>query len=67
MSNQYESTLEQVTSNDNIFYRVSLMDGDDTVFLTTLIPARYKLAAQMIHSTLETAIAFGMLKSETQD
>ena len=58
-SNQYQAKLETLEGH----YRVSLLDGEDEVFSTTLIPARYKLVADMIHSTLEVAIAFGFFQS----
>lgn len=57
MSNQYNAKLVQRDG----FYKVEMWDGDEEVFSTTLIPARYKLVAQMVHSSLEVAIAFGMI------
>ena len=46
---------------DGTFYRVSMFDGEDEVFSTTRIPARYKIVADLLHSTLEVAIGFGII------
>lgn len=67
MSNQYNAKLEQVAPGDGTFYKVSLWDGDEEVFSTSLIPARYKLVADMLHSTLEVAIAFGFLAKSVSE
>lgn len=62
MSNQYQARLDTIAEADGPFYKVSLWDGDEEVFTTTLIHARFKLVADMLHSTLEVAIAFGFLQ-----
>lgn len=63
-SNQYQPKLEALAGPDGngTFYRVSMHDGDEEIFSTTLIPARYKLLADMLHSTLEVAVAFGFFE-----
>lgn len=62
MSNQYTVKMETHESEiDGTFHRVVMHDGEDEVFSTTRIPTRYKLIAEMVHSTLEVAIGFGIL------
>lgn len=58
MSNQYNPKIENIEGH----FRVSLWDGDEEIMSTSLIRAEYKLVADMLHSTLEVACAFGFLK-----
>jgi len=62
MSNQYNPKLENVEGG----YRVSLWDGDTEIMSTTPIKVEDKLVADMLHSTLEVACAFGFLKKPTE-
>jgi hypothetical protein len=62
MSNQYTPKLETINGG----YRVSLWDGDTEIVSTTPINPEYKLVADMLHSTLEVACAFGFLKKPAE-
>lgn len=56
----------EITENEKGFI-VTLYEGDEVVFTTTTIPHSYKLIADMVHSTLEVAIAFGFFKEPTEN
>lgn len=56
-TNQYQAKLTHTTDGTI----VSFFDGEDEVFRTTPIPARLRLVGDIVHSSLEVAIAFGMI------
>ena len=56
----------EITETENGF-TVTLYEDDQIVFTTTTIPHSYKLIADMVHSTLEVAIAFGFFKKPTEN
>lgn len=64
MNNKLVAKMEFHTNTDGQFTTVKLCDGEECVFTTTLIPDRYKVVADLLHSTLEVAIGFGIIRSE---
>jgi len=58
MSNQYQAKIV-VEAKGSV---IQLLDGEDVVFSTTPIPPRFQLVTDLLHSTLEVALLWGLLK-----